>query len=121
MTLDGLKGWWTEHVEGELEVASLVKFSFMDGKYWMQFKVHMIEQDERTEWDCVDADDQSSEWVGTRLLFDVFPEGQGSKLKFTHAAWKDNALVFARCNSTWGHLMFSLKDYLEKGKGQPMH
>ena len=119
-TVEGLKGWWTENTEKEGET---FRFGFNKGQYWFKFKILNNEENKSGEWECIEADEfTKDDWVGTFIKFEL-KEGkdQGSVIvKFDHKGWKDDSQGYARCNSTWGHLMFSLKDYVEKGKGQPM-
>ena len=53
------------------------------------------------------------EWNGTTLSWTITPEDKGSTLRFTHSGWKSVGDYFAMCNSTWGELMYRLKDYVE--------
>lgn len=118
-TKPGISGWWTTETEFN-EEQQTITFGFFNKKYWMKFKIIKQEEPKSGEWECIDADEGSKEWIGTKIVFELEVEDQAVRLKFNHNNWPNNALVFARCNSTWGHLMFSLKDYLEKGQGQPM-
>ena len=53
------------------------------------------------------------EWDGTRIVF-ALKEGQGkTTVRFAHADWKAETDYFVSCNTTWGELMFRLKDAAE--------
>jgi uncharacterized protein YndB with AHSA1/START domain len=64
--------------------------------------------------------DGNPEWVDTTLTWPVTPEGTGSLLRFTQSGWKAMTDMVATCNSTWGELMYRLKDYVE-GKNPGPH
>jgi hypothetical protein len=57
------------------------------------------------EWQC----ESGQEWSGTRLLFEVAPEGSNTLLRFTHADWKSETDYFISCTTVWGGLLFRLK------------
>ena len=38
---------------------------------------------------------------------------------FSHSGWRERTGIFPHCSTKWGVFMLSLKDLLEKGKGQP--
>lgn len=40
-------------------------------------------------------------------------------LNFTHGNWRSPGGYFAPCNSTWGELMYRLKDYVEGKRPGP--
>jgi hypothetical protein len=40
-------------------------------------------------------------------------ECQGDDVRFTHSGWKAVTEMFAICNSSWGELMYRLKNYVE--------
>jgi len=66
------------------------------------------------KWACMGggADD---EWKDTKLLWEIIPkDGNQTTLKFSHIGWPSTGDYYSRCNTTWGHLMFLLKDYVEK-------
>jgi len=114
----GLKSWWTSQTEFNPKEKTY-KFGFMNGKYWFAFKI--IKQEEnKIEWECINADSLSKDWIKTKLIFDIVKTNDHTTLKFTHANWNESSEVFSRCNTTWGFLMFSLKNYLENGKGMPI-
>ena len=41
-------------------------------------------------------------------------------IHFSHTGFKKADDFYAECNTRWGFFLFSLKDYLEKGKGMPV-
>jgi uncharacterized protein YndB with AHSA1/START domain len=53
------------------------------------------------------------EWNGTVLTWEMTPQDGGTTLRFTQSGWKAITDFCATCNSTWGELMYRLKDYVE--------
>ena len=68
-------------------------------------------------WRCHGA---QPEWNGTVLTWDLTPDGKATTVRFVHGQWKTFSDYCAMCNSTWGELMYRLKDYLE-GKNPGPH
>jgi hypothetical protein len=59
------------------------------------------------------------EWAGTMLEWEIEPKPAGSALKFQHRDRRAMTPYAASCNTTWGHLMFKLKAFVESGKPAP--
>ena len=63
---------------------------------------------------------RSIEWKDTKLLWEVIPkDGNQTTLRFSHTGWPSTGDYYSRCNTTWGHLVFLLKDYAERGTVNP--
>jgi len=61
-------------------------------------------------WACLGDHD---EWTGTRLTWDISRKDGATLLRFTHGNWRSTSGIFATCNTTWGELMYRLKNYVE--------
>ena len=60
------------------------------------------------------------EWGGTILTWDLTRQDDGTIVRFTHGNWRSISDFCVMCNSTWGELMYRLKDYAE-GKNPGPH
>ena len=61
-----------------------------------------------------------TEWVNTRLVFDISPEGERTKIVFTHDGLTPDDECYQVCNDAWtGYIENSLRNYIESGKGNP--
>lgn len=115
-TQEGLKSWWTTDVEATPQEGTQAKFGFMNRAVVFTMEVVRI-QSEGVEWKCVDGPE---EWVGTTQKFSFLNDEDGETLvRFTHAGWQEGSPSAPRCNTTWGHLMVTLKNYVEAGKVDP--
>jgi hypothetical protein len=63
----------------------------------------------RVVWSCLG---DQPEWSGTTLTWTISRENDVSVLRFTQR-WKAMTDMVAICNSTWGELIYRLKDYVE--------
>jgi uncharacterized protein YndB with AHSA1/START domain len=112
---EGLASWWTDNVIAEEKLHAVLEFRF-GGTYHNKMEVIELVQNRIVEWKCIAGD---KEWLGTRLLFDIRESEAGTVLRFSQLDWREETDFFASCNYQWGIYMKSLKDYCEKGKGNP--
>lgn len=117
-TREGLESWWTANVEqeGEGEDASW-RFGFDGDQVHFTMETADHQPGRRLAWDCTGEVD---EWAGTRLVFELEDDGEGTWLSFDHRGWADVDPYFAQCNTTWGQLMYVLKGYLEGDEPGPL-
>jgi hypothetical protein len=80
-------------------------------------KITELSPNERVVWHCIG---DVPEWKGTELTWELEQTGEGTVLRFRHAKWKSTGGMFALCNSTWGALMYRLRDWAEGGQPGPL-
>lgn len=109
-TQDGLRSWWTADSLFDARRGGSAQFGFAKRAVVFRMQIDVLETGKRTAWTCVgDIDD----WKDTQLTWDIDKAGNGSVLHFTQSGWKAVTGHFPTANSTWGMLMYRLKDYLE--------
>ncbi|MEE9181023.1 MAG: SRPBCC domain-containing protein [candidate division NC10 bacterium] len=109
-TQKGLKGWWTGDSVAEPRVGSVAEFGFYNRKILFRMRIEELTPGKRVVWACIGEDD---DWRGTRLTWDISQKDEKTFLHFIHGDWRSTSGHFALCNSTWGMLMYRLKDYVE--------
>ena len=118
--------WWTPDCRLDQKAGGFATFRFknddggLDG--YSRMAIEQLVPDKLVEWRCVEQDYQGmSDWVGTTIRFELADDGQGgTELDFAHLDWKNTEGSFERCSGGWMHVLgTSLKNYLEKGKGEP--
>jgi uncharacterized protein YndB with AHSA1/START domain len=113
----GLRGWWTADSKTEDKAGGKAEFGFDKRGTVFRMNIEKLEPGKRLVWSC---HGDPAEWTGTTLTWELTPQGEGTILRFTHGDWKSANDYFAMCNSTWGELMYRLKDYVE-GKNPGPH
>jgi uncharacterized protein YndB with AHSA1/START domain len=108
-TQAGLKQWWTDASVAEPRVGTVAEFGFFKRKTVFRMKIEEL-LPQKIVWSCVGGPD---EWVGTRLTWHLSPRNGATRITFRHGNWKSTDGDYGRCNSTWGALMYRLKDYVE--------
>ena len=116
-TSEGLRSWWTADSKTEDKVAGKAEFGFDRRGTVFRMKIEKLELDRRLLWSC---HGDPPEWAGTTLLWELTSKGDVTILRFTHGNWKSANDYYAMCNSTWGELMYRLKNYVE-GKAPGPH
>lgn len=109
-TAEGLKSWWTGDVVAEPRQGTVAEFGFSNRSTLFLMRIEELEPGQCVVWSC---EGESAEWKGTRLVFELAETQGGTDLRFTHAGWASMGGTFAVCNSTWGALMFRLRDACE--------
>ena len=113
-TLDGLTGWWTEQTTGGTDVGGVIAFRFKDDGFDM--RVDELVPNERVLWEVVGG---PAEWIGTKVRFEIRPEGDYTVVLFKHEGWREPVEFMHHCSTKWGVFLMSLKRLLESGKGEP--
>ena len=109
-TIEGVRGWWQSKATGNASVGGLINFGFCD------MQVLTAEPDTLVSWRCTRG---PPEWLGTDVSFRLeWKEGQTFVL-FKHAGWKEPVEFMHHCSTKWATFLFSLRDFVERGKGTP--
>ncbi|HVS10272.1 MAG TPA: SRPBCC domain-containing protein [Planctomycetota bacterium] len=113
-----LRRWWNAGSLVEPRRGSVAELGFCGRTASFRTSVDELEAPARLEWTCLGDD---SEWAGTRLVWSLVPTHRGAtELRLRHEGWRSTDGSFAACNSTWGALMFRLKDHLEGREPGPL-
>src|SRR5262245_21849206 len=116
-TVQGLAAWWTADCriadkQGEVNVFGLNGRSVL-------FHFHIDEHvtPYRIQWTGIGGPNMPDEWVGTTIDVQLFPEGEKrTRVRFSHRDWRSSEGSYRLCNTTWGELMYRLRDACE-GRG----
>ncbi len=109
-TQSGLRGWWTADSIVDDKVGGRAEFGFEKRAMVFRMTIEALDPGKRVVWHC---HGDNPEWDGTTLTWRIEPEDGGSRLRFTQSGWKDMTDMVAVCNSTWGELMYRLKNHVE--------
>jgi uncharacterized protein YndB with AHSA1/START domain len=109
-TQDGLRGWWTaDSVAGD-RPGGKAEFGFEKRAAVYQMTIEKLEPPSQVVWKCAGG---NPEWIGTTLTWNIRREDDGTVLRFTQSGWREMTDMVATCNSTWGELMYRMKDFVE--------
>jgi uncharacterized protein YndB with AHSA1/START domain len=114
-TLDGLAGWWTTDTQGQSNVGGVIKFRF-GSRGGFDMKVLELEPAKRVLWQVVEG---PSEWIGTKVSFDLKRNGDFTAVLFKHEGWKEPVEFMHHCSTKWATFLMSMKSFVETGEGAP--
>ncbi len=115
--------WWGEAVDGE-STASGHEFTFeVPGVHFSRLRV-LESSVSRVVWQVVDARidyvADLAEWVGTRIVFDLDPVSDGTRLTFVHDGLMPELECYDACSTAWASLVHgSLRRLVTEGVGEP--
>ncbi len=116
-TEEGLRGWWTADSKADDRVGGKAEFGFDKRGTVFHMTIDVVQPPRVVVWSCSGDD---PEWKGTTLTWNITAEADVTVLRFTHAHWKAVTEFYATCNSSWGELMYRLKDYVEGRNPGPL-
>jgi hypothetical protein len=122
--VNNVSGWWSENVEGttdklngefnyhykDVHSCTMKIVEFIPGKkvVWLVLANHFNFTEDKTEW------------VGTKISFEIAQENGKTKLDFTHIGLVPTYECYNICNDAWSnYIKGSLKSLIETGKGNP--
>ncbi len=117
--------WWGKDFEGRSqELNDVFTIKFPNGDRY-QAKVAEIQPGSKIIWEFIDTYQtwvkDSTEWVGTKIIWEVTPQKEGVEVKMTHVGLVPELECFSQCTKSWNYLMLeSLSKFLNEGKGQPV-
>lgn len=138
----GLDAWWGACVSAEPSEGTRVVFDHGLGDP-LTMRIIALVPGEHLAWRCVseftDPANPASEWLGTRLLFDlrsgdgdpargwmaprlgVAADAELTILEFRHTGWPVPARWQAFCDAGWGTALGSLAQYCATGTAADRH
>lgn len=116
--------WWSEGIVGNTrELGSVFYYHFQD-VHRCTIEVAELVPGKRVAWRVLqnyfDFIADKREWTGTTVVFDIVPEGNTTRIEFTHVGLRPSHECYEVCSDAWGsYITRSLKDLIEHGRGQP--
>jgi uncharacterized protein YndB with AHSA1/START domain len=114
-TKDGLKGWYTPQVEGEVGEGETVVLGFKD-EVPFHWRFVEVASPTRIKWECVEGPGAAA---GTRVDFRLSDRDGHTTVECDHEGFSEADKALRSCNTLWGILMGRLRDYAETAKPAP--
>jgi uncharacterized protein YndB with AHSA1/START domain len=109
-TQGGMRSWWTADTQMEERVGGHAEFGFEKRQMVFKMTIEKLDPSKQVVMSCYG---DHPEWNGTSLTWTLTHDKGVTTLRFNHSGWKAATEFYATCNSTWGELMYRLKDTLE--------
>jgi uncharacterized protein YndB with AHSA1/START domain len=115
-TADGLRAWYSAHVEGDGKPGDTWRFQFTE-RPTFRWEVTESAAPTRVAWRCVEGPGDS---VGTEVEVVLSQADKGRTLvELAHSGWPGTHGNYRKCNTYWGVLLHHLKQYVETGVAAP--
>ena len=115
-TTDGLKGWYTPHVDGEVAPGKTMTLRFT-GREPFRWKIVELQPGVRAEWECVEGPGAAR---GTSVAFKLSDASEGrTEIACEHNGLDEGHDAFNSCNTRWGILLGRLRDFAETSNPHP--
>ncbi len=122
--INNVRGWWSGELEGSTDkLGDEFTYRYADIHRSRQRITELIPA-ERVVWHVLDGYlnfvHDKTEWTGTDIVFDIYKDGDKTKIRFTHAGLVPDHECFDSCSNAWGfYINGSLRDLITTGEGQP--
>ena len=122
--INDVRAWWSGDVEGPTDVLGAEWSYRVPDIHFSAFRITELVPDRSVAWLTTDSwlsfTDDTEEWTGTTVRFDVTPTEAGTEVRFTHLGLRPQVECYGVCRVAWGeYVMGSLKELIESGAGRP--
>lgn len=118
------RGWWSEEISGMTDkVGEVFNYRFED-IHSCKLKVVELVPGKKVVWQILENEfnftKDKTEWLDTKIVFDIMNEGTRTRLVFTHVGLVPEYECYDACYQGWTHyIQNSLKNYISSGEGKP--
>jgi hypothetical protein len=122
--IKNFRGWWSEEIEGKTDQLGEVFVYHYKDIHLCKLKLIEIVPGKKLVYQVLDNQfsftKDKSEWIGTKLIFDIAKEDGKTQVKFTHEGLVPEYECYKVCYDAWGnYIKSSLYNFITTGKGQP--
>lgn len=123
-SIKNFRAWWSEEIEGKTDQLNETFFYHYKEVHLCKIKLIEIIADKKLVYQVIDNEfnftKDKTEWINTKLIFDLSKEGNQTKIVFTHEGLVPSYECYNVCQDAWtSYIQGSLKAYIETGKGKP--
>jgi hypothetical protein len=118
------RAWWSEEIEGITDQLNETFFYHYKDVHLCKIKLVEIIPDKKLVYKVLDNEfnftKDKTEWINTKLIFDILPENGKTKLVFTHEGLVPTYECYDVCEDAWtSYIQGSLYSLITTGKGKP--
>lgn len=115
--------WWAKSFTGSA-LNSGDSFRVEFGTTWVNFKITEAFPNKKIVWHVEDCYlpwlKDKKEWNGTKIVFEIYPDGDLTKIDFTHVGLIPGIECYENCERGWTRFAtVSLPKLINEGKGLP--
>jgi len=116
-SIRSVKDWWTDHLEGEssdLGDEFSVRFSNV---HYSKHKLIEVVPNKKIVWLTTEGElnfvKDRTEWVGTKVVFEISPQKSGVKVDFIHLGLNPEIECYEACSNAWPEYVERLRELIE--------
>lgn len=122
--VNNVRGWWSQDIKGHTDRLGAEWTYRYRNAHRCRIKVIEMIPDARVVWQVLDNffnfTEDKTEWTGTKMIFDISPQGDKTELRFTHQGLVPTYECFDVCSDAWDtYINGSLKGLITTGRGRP--
>lgn len=122
--IKNFRAWWSEDIQGKTDQLNETFFYHYKDVHLCKIKLIEMVADKKLVYQVIENEfnfvKDKTEWVGTKLIFEIMPTGDQTKIVFTHEGLVPEYECYNVCNDAWsGYIQGSLKSLITTGKGKP--
>ena len=123
-SITNFRGWWSEEIDGNTDKVNETFFYHYKDIHLCKIKLIEAVPGKKLVYQVIDNEfnfiNDQSEWVNTKLIFDINAKGGTTEVHFTHEGLVPEYECYQVCNDAWsGYINKSLKSFIETGTGSP--
>ena len=103
--VNDVRGWWSDLIEGDTEKLNDEFTYHYQDIHTCKMKLVEVIPDQKVVWlvleNYFNFTKDSSEWTGTKVIFDISKQGDKTRLVFTHAGLVPEYECFDICKTAW--------------------
>ena len=123
-SIKNFRAWWSEEIKGKTDQLNETFFYHYKDVHLCKIKLIEMVADKKLVYQVIDNEfnftKDKTEWINTKMIFDLSTEGGKTKIVFTHDGLVPEYECYNVCHDAWtGYIQGSSKSYIETGKGRP--
>jgi hypothetical protein len=122
--INNTRGWWSGEIVGDTDQLG-AEFTYqVAGVHFTRQKVTELVRAKKIVWRVTEAKidfvQNTGEWKGTDIVFELERKGDKTELRFTHRGLSPTYECYDNCSSAWSTLINgNLRRLIETGEPQP--
>jgi hypothetical protein len=122
--IKNFRAWWSEDIEGKTDQLNETFFYHYKDVHLSKIKLIELIPDKKLVYQVVENQfsftKDKTEWINTKLIFELMSEGNKTKIVFTHEGLVPEYECYNVCNDAWtSYIQGSLQNLITTGKGKP--
>ncbi|HEX6181378.1 MAG TPA: SRPBCC domain-containing protein [Chitinophagaceae bacterium] len=121
--INNVRGWWGEGIKGGTENLNDEFIYRHEDIHYSKHKLIEVVPAKRVVWLTTESTltfiEDTHEWVGTKVVFDISTKGDKTQVRFTHQGLTPSVECYDACNEGWNYYIKSLYSLITTGKGHP--